>query len=78
MTSEEWMEFIRQSIASHDRQIGELTDKVGMLTEQVTSVTAAVAALVKVTNEDAHAIRSLARIAERHEKRLDDLDGGNT
>ena len=70
MTNEEWMEFIRQSIASHDRQIGELT-------EQVTSVTAAVAALVKVTNEDASAIRSLARIAERHEERLDNLDGGN-
>jgi hypothetical protein len=70
MTNEEWMEFIRQSIPSHDRQIGELT-------EQVASVTAAVAALVKVTNDDAQAIRSLARIAERHEERLDNLDGGN-
>jgi hypothetical protein len=53
MTNEEWIEFIRQSIASHDRQIGELTEKVGILTEQVVSVTAAVAALVKVTNDDA-------------------------
>lgn len=27
MTNEEWMEFMRQSIASHDRQIAELVEQ---------------------------------------------------
>lgn len=48
--------FLIQSIESHDRQIGELTD--------------AVSKLVKVANDDATLIRSLARIAELHDKRL--------
>jgi hypothetical protein len=47
------MEFLVQSIESHDRQIGELTD--------------AVTKLVAVTNQDAIAIRTLARIADAHE-----------
>jgi hypothetical protein len=54
MTVDQRIEFVMQSIESHDRQIGELTD--------------AIAKLVAVTNEDATAIRTLARIAESHEK----------
>jgi len=50
-----------QSIESHDRQIGELTD--------------AVSKLVRVTNDDATLIRSLARIAEIQDKRLTRLEG---
>jgi len=48
-----------QSIESHDRQIGDLTD--------------AVTKLVAVTNQDASAIRTLARIADVHQKRISQL-----
>ena len=61
MTLDQRIEFLVQSIESHDRQIGELTD--------------AVTKLVAVTNEDATAIRTLARIAEVHEKRISQVEG---
>lgn len=60
MTNEEWMEFMRQSIASHDRQIGELTESIAKHDRQIGEVTAAVAKLVEVSNQDATSIRSLA------------------
>ena len=60
--------FLRQSIESHDRQLGEITDKIGDLTaglaslkETVAMRTANIDKLVHVTNEDAAAIRTLAR-----------------
>jgi prefoldin subunit 5 len=59
MTIDERLEFLAQSIESHDRQIGELTDQIGELTKSMTL-------LVKVTNDDAIAIRALVRIAESH------------
>lgn len=62
MSFEERMEYLTQSIESHDRQIGEITD--------------AIAKLVAVTNEDAAAIRTLGRIADIHDRRLTDLEGG--
>ena len=60
MTLDERIEVLVQSIESHDRQIGDLTD--------------AVAKLVAVTNQDASAIRTLARIADVHEKRISQLE----
>jgi ABC-type transporter Mla subunit MlaD len=82
MTIDERIEFLMQSIESHDRQIGELTDKIGDLgnklgdpTIKVDKVTDAVAKLVRVTNEDATSIRTLARIAEAHEQRVAGLEG---
>jgi hypothetical protein len=60
MTLDERIEFLVQSIESHDRQIGDLTD--------------AVTKLVAVTNQDASAIRTLARIADVHEKRISQLE----
>jgi hypothetical protein len=60
MDEQEWKDFIRHSIESHDRQIGELTDAVNKL--------------VRVSNQDAEAIRTLARIAEAHEQRIDRLE----
>jgi hypothetical protein len=60
MTIDERIEYLVQSIESHDRQIGELTD--------------AVTKLVAVTNQDATAIRTLARIADAHEKRISQLE----
>jgi len=35
MTWEERFEFLRQSIESHDRQIGELTDKIAETSAQI-------------------------------------------
>jgi hypothetical protein len=68
MTMEARIEYLMQSIESHDRQIGELTHKVDKVTD-------AVEKLVRVTNEDATAIRTLARIAEAHERRIAGLEG---
>jgi hypothetical protein len=67
MTIDERIEFLVQSSESHDRQIGELTGQVGELTK-------AIGKLVTVTNEDATAIRTLAKIAELHEKRISQLE----
>jgi hypothetical protein len=67
MTIDERIEFLVQSSESHDRQIGELTGQVGELTK-------AIGKLVTVTNKDATAIRTLARIAEAHEKRTSHLE----
>lgn len=73
---DETNEFLKQSIASHDRQIGELTDRLAEVTEQIAAQTANINKLVEVTNQDATAIRQLAAVAQRHEQRLDNLDGG--
>jgi hypothetical protein len=61
MTIDQRIEFLIQSGESHDRQIGELTEAINKL--------------VNVTNQDATAIRTLARIAEAHEKRISQLEG---
>jgi len=47
MTIDQRVEFLMQSIESHDRQIGELTGQIGELKDSI-------ATLVRVTNEDAH------------------------
>ena len=60
MTIEERIEFLMQSIESHDRQIGDITDAINKL--------------VAVTNQDATAIRTLARIADAHEQRITDIE----
>ncbi len=63
MTFEERAEFLFQSIESHDRQIGEITSRMGQLQDSIEK-------LVAVTNEDATAICTLARIADAHERRI--------
>ena len=75
-------EFLRQSIASHDRKIGELTDRLATVSEliaanhgQIAANTANIAKLVEVTNQDAIAIRQLAAVAERDQERLDHIEG---
>ncbi len=74
MTIDERIEFLMQSIESHDRQIGELTGQIGELKDQIGDLTKAVNKLVNVSNEDATAIRTLARIADAHEKRISRLE----
>jgi hypothetical protein len=67
MTDQERFEFLRYSIESHDRQIGELTDRVMALTANVEK-------LVTVSNRDGVDIAALARIAESHERRIGHLE----
>jgi hypothetical protein len=76
MTLDERIEFLMQSIESHDRQIGELTGQIGELKDQVAVLTKAVNKMVNVSNQDATAIRTLARIADAHEKRISQLEEG--
>ncbi len=68
MTIDERIEFLVQSSGSNNHQIGELTHQVGELTKNIDK-------LVAVSNEDATSIRTLARIAEAHEKRISQLEG---
>lgn len=76
MSDDQRSEFLRQSIESHDRQIGELTEGLASLRVTVATQTANIDRLVQVTNQDATAIRTLARIAEAHEARLRSLEPG--
>jgi hypothetical protein len=69
MTYEERFEYLTQSIESHDRQIGELTGQIVELKDSI-------ATLARATNDDATAIRTLARIAEAHEHRITRMEGG--
>ena len=74
MSFEERAEFLFQSIESHDRQIGELTDRIALTGNQIADLRYAVDKLVAVSNEDATAIRTLARIAEAHEARISAIE----
>jgi hypothetical protein len=81
MTIDQRLEFLIQSAESHDRQIGDLADQVSALGREVSAlgrkvdaVTQAVGKLVIVSNEDATAIRTLARIAEAHDRRISKLE----
>jgi 4-hydroxy-3-methylbut-2-en-1-yl diphosphate synthase IspG/GcpE len=67
MTFEERIEFLFQSIESHDRQIGENASQIADLKD-------AISKLVRVSNEDATSIQALARIADPHERRISDME----
>ncbi len=69
VTDKQWIEFLKESIASHDRQIGEVTERIAAQAVNIDK-------LVVMSNRDAVDIASLARIAESHDKRLDRLEGG--
>jgi hypothetical protein len=87
MTFGERADFILQSIASHDRQIGELHEAIGELradmvkvhlaidktTSNVDRVAANVDKLVAVAGEHSSFINSLARI-ESHERRISGIE----
>jgi len=67
MTFEERIEFLFQSIESHDRQIGENAEAIAKLQD-------AVGKLVTVSNQDSVNIHALARIAEAHERQITDIE----
>lgn len=77
MTFDQRMEFVAQSIESHDRQLGELTDKLSALAGTVNALGLKIDKLVDVSNRDAVDIAALARIAEAHEHRPDGIEGTN-
>lgn len=81
MTLDERIEFLMQSIESHDRQIGELTGQIAEVAGKISEVSGQIAELTKsmnklvaVTNDDANSIRSLARIVEAYDKRISHLE----
>jgi hypothetical protein len=81
MTPQEFdrrMEFLMQSIESHDRQIAELVDNGTRLDGRISALGDKIDKLVEVTNQDANAIRTLAHIAELHQNRLDRIEGNRT
>jgi hypothetical protein len=75
MTIDERIEFLMRSIESHDRQIGELTQRAWDHDARMTRIEDALEKLVRVTSEDAIAIRALARIADAHERRIAGIEG---
>ena len=48
---------------------------IGFLTEQSVDQSVRIQELIKVTNQDAENIRTLARIADIHERRLTRIEG---
>ena len=65
MTTDERIEFLMQSTASHDRQLGELTEKIDRL---ATDWNDRFNKLLSLVETDAGTIRSLALMAEGHHK----------
>jgi chromosome segregation ATPase len=70
------MSTIMGAIGTHDRQMSTIIDAIEAHDRQMSTVMDAIEKLVNVTNEDATAIRTLARLAETHERRIADLEGG--
>ena len=56
--------------------IESLHANMAQLFEQSQKHDAQIAALIKASQQDGENIRALARIAELHQARLDDLEGG--
>jgi hypothetical protein len=78
MSNEEWTEFMKESIASHDRQIAELVENGARLDARIAAQGANIDKLVQVSNRDAIDIAALARIAEARGRRLERHEGGDS
>jgi transcription termination factor Rho len=88
MTPEE-MDFIRQSIESHDRQLGELVDRqaenakqiaenarqIGDLTDAAIILRDGIVALDRHVNAVVETLGKIALIVDRHETRIQGLEG---
>jgi hypothetical protein len=70
MTIDERIEFLMRSIESHDRRIGELTERAWTHDARMTRIEDALEKLVRASSENATATRALALIAEAHERRF--------
>jgi len=69
MTNEAWMEYLKVSIASHDRQLGELTDKMAQTNAKVDDLAGH---MLKLADHMA----ALAQTTIQYERRLNNIDGG--
>jgi ABC-type transporter Mla subunit MlaD len=63
MTIDERIEFLTQSSESHDRQIGEITDKLSTLTTKFDALGGMMAQLLQ-------AMKTLAETVTGHERRI--------
>ena len=68
MTIEERVQFLMQSTESHDRQLGELTDKMAVLTDKFDALGGMMAQLLG-------AMKTLADTVTDHERRITGLEG---
>ena len=68
MTIDERLEFLTQSAESHDRQIGELTEKVDNLASRFDTLAGMMGQLLG-------AMKTLAETATDHEHRISGLEG---
>jgi hypothetical protein len=69
MTLDERLEFLTQSAQSHDRQLGELTDKMAILTTRFDGLTGLMEQLLGV-------MKTLAETVTGHERRITGLEDG--
>jgi len=81
MTSEE-MEYFRQSIASHDRQIGDLVDRqaenarqIAELKDSLIVLRNGIIAMDRHVNAVISTMGKRALIVDNHETRLEGLEG---
>jgi hypothetical protein len=79
MTIDERLELIAQNLDTltriHIDNDREYRERFQHLTEAIEKNTRDIELLKRVSEQDGENIRALARIAEIHEQRLDDLDG---
>ncbi|HKD08981.1 MAG TPA: hypothetical protein VKB79_23965 [Bryobacteraceae bacterium] len=81
MTFEERMEYLRQSIESHDRQIGELTDQMGAWGKRAEAFDERLNRFAELTqlNFDrlTKAMTGLTNLVANHERRIGKLEEGH-
>ena len=69
------MEYLMQSIESHDRQIAELTDKLAITDAHIRDVNDMATRTLTAVNTLAGVVNVLADAANNHERRLLRLEG---
>jgi len=70
MTIDERIEYLMQSIESHDRQIAELTDNVALMSAEVRNLSDTATRTLTAVNTLAGVVNVLADAANNHERRL--------
>jgi hypothetical protein len=68
MTIEERVEFLHHSIESHDRQLGDLTDKLANLTTRFDGLGGMMAQVLEI-------MKTLAETVKDHERRINGIEG---
>jgi chromosome segregation ATPase len=75
MTVEERIQFLMQSIESHDRQIGELTDQIKANDNQIGELRAMTGQVLTSVATLASTVGTLADVANNHERRITRIEG---